>query len=274
MESQHMDDMLAVVSELQQSGEHQRALALLTPVAEANPDNLILQVRLADALRKVGDVPGALQVYRGAALAWAERGALTHAVALNKLILSLDPSSPSLLPLITLRYLRLRAAADRIPTIPHIPLFEDFSPEEMAAFLKDVETLAVEGGQLVVREGEAGQSLMIILRGTVHVITRREDGTVIPLAVLGPGDFFGERSILDPEATRSAWIAALTDVELLVLSRAEVLSLVERHPNVGRLLNRSHRSRVLDTLLARCARHVKQQVGENPTITLTGGNMK
>jgi thioredoxin-like negative regulator of GroEL len=67
-------------------------LAELQRRAQKNPDNLNLQIRMADLFIKLGKKDEALEGYRQAAEKYAQKSFVSQAIALNKIILRLDPS--------------------------------------------------------------------------------------------------------------------------------------------------------------------------------------
>lgn len=79
----------------------------------------------------------------------------------------------------------------------------------------------------VVRQGEPGSSFYVIHEGAVEVF---EDG--IHRRHQGPGEFFGEIALLR-DSMRTATVRATTDLELLVLDRAEFLAAISAHPRTG-----------------------------------------
>ncbi|MBV8566623.1 MAG: Crp/Fnr family transcriptional regulator [Methylobacteriaceae bacterium] len=79
--------------------------------------------------------------------------------------------------------------------------------------------------------GDPGQSMMAVLTGTVRVSLPTLKGRTIVLADLPAGEVFGEVALLDGKE-RSADATALTNCELLVLERRDVLPFLERHPAV------------------------------------------
>ena len=85
-------------------------------------------------------------------------------------------------------------------------------------------------GEEIVTEGDTGDRLCIVYRGEVAVRKRMPDGER-ELARLGSGDFFGEMSLFDDEP-RSATVAAIDEVEVLVLNRDRFHSLVQQRPAI------------------------------------------
>jgi CRP-like cAMP-binding protein len=76
-------------------------------------------------------------------------------------------------------------------------------------------------GDVIIREGGSSDSFYIIREGTVEIIKKRGDQE-IQLAKYGPGDFFGEMSLLDPEYNvHSATIRALEKTRITIMDKED-----------------------------------------------------
>jgi CRP-like cAMP-binding protein len=84
------------------------------------------------------------------------------------------------------------AAGARHATLRAIPLFADASEGDLAAVAAVATEVEVPAGRTLVRQGDPGNGLFVILEGGVHVV---RDGET--LATLGPGEWFGELAVLD-----------------------------------------------------------------------------
>jgi hypothetical protein len=91
---------------------------------------------------------------------------------------------------------------------------------------KKLQTTKYSTGQMVFEQGDTPDRFYIISRGEVEVIRRKRDGSEKILAVLHPGDYFGEIGLLT-EARRNASIRAKTDVELLAMSWDDFRKVIE-----------------------------------------------
>ena len=91
---------------------------------------------------------------------------------------------------------------------------------------KKLQTIKYSAGQMVFEQGDAPDRFYIISSGEVEVIRRKRDGSEKVLAVLHPGDYFGEIGLLT-EARRNASIRAKTDVELLGMSWDDFRRVIE-----------------------------------------------
>lgn len=83
--------------------------------------------------------------------------------------------------------------------------------------------------QVIFEEGSAADEMYLIHSGKVVITTRREDGDAVTLAVLNPGDFFGEMALVD-DSPRSGTATAADDTQLLVLDRPKFIFTVRQQP--------------------------------------------
>ncbi len=134
-------------------------------------------------------------------------------------------------------------------SIARMPIFSGIPREELASLLTVVAPIKVSPGSAVVREGEPGDSLFLIVQGTLRVATRGSDGSEVELGRLGPGDFFGEVALLT-RRPRTATVTAVTEAELLRLDHATVDQLRRRHPDIDASLSEFHRRRAEKTVEA------------------------
>lgn len=99
-------------------------------------------------------------------------------------------------------------------------LFQGLSQDELLKISASVDELLVQKGDFVVRQGEAGDALYLIVSGQLEVLTAA-DGQDVILAELGPRDFFGEQALM-PGRTgrRNASVRAGTSARLLKVTRS------------------------------------------------------
>ncbi len=130
------------------------------------------------------------------------------------------------------------------------PLFEDFSEEELLAFIHGLKLLSFEPGDVIITEGEAGQSVFILATGRVKVFVRTPDHRSARLSELAEGSFFGEISTLSGRP-RSATITAAAHCEILELDRAALDAISAAHPRVRSILQTFSTARSEDPEAAR-----------------------
>src|SRR5206468_7656489 len=99
-----------------------------------------------------------------------------------------------------------------------IPLFSTMDEQEIGAVRAIMAEEEFAPGQVILREGDAGDNFHVILEGNVEFLTQDASGQELVLDDAGPGGFFGELSMLTGEP-RSARVRAVARVRTLVLAR-------------------------------------------------------
>jgi CRP-like cAMP-binding protein len=107
-----------------------------------------------------------------------------------------------------------------------IPLFARCHPGDLWVIAKRCELREVPAGTLLIRAGDLGDELFVMLSGTAE---RGRPGE--PTRTFGPGDYFGELAMLDP-APRSLDVVTTSDCVVGVLSRANFLLVLDAVPGV------------------------------------------
>jgi CRP-like cAMP-binding protein len=107
------------------------------------------------------------------------------------------------------------------------PLFKGIDDEGLAALAERATQVDFPAGHVIARQGEIGTGFFVIVEGDVRVV---RDGA--ELARLGPGDFFGEMSVIDG-LPRVAQVVATTDTRCLALATWEFERLILDHPTIG-----------------------------------------
>ena len=111
-------------------------------------------------------------------------------------------------------------------TLRAIPLFEGMTDRSIEAISQLAAPVAFDAGSTMLREGDPGDSFLIILHGSASVA---QAGATI--RTLGAGDFLGEVSLLDG-GRRTATVMATTDVQGLIIDRAGFQRLMDDFPVV------------------------------------------
>ncbi len=121
-----------------------------------------------------------------------------------------------------------------------LPVFASLTSDEALALAKKCRIALYRAGSIVFREGEYGDSLMIVVKGSVRIVCKAEENVNIEVATLTEGSFFGEMAIFDP-APRSASATALTETVLLLLDSKTLEDLM--------LTNNPAASRIMQNIL-------------------------
>jgi len=114
-------------------------------------------------------------------------------------------------------------------------LFGKLSPNEIDTLISYSRVERYRAGREIFAKGSPGQSLMAVLRGSIKISSLSVGGKEVVFTIYNEGDIFGEMSVLDG-GERSADAAAMTDCELLVLTRRDILPLLERRADLCMIL--------------------------------------
>lgn len=102
----------------------------------------------------------------------------------------------------------------------NVPLFAGLDQSELEKLSRVAGRRRAERGEFVVRAGEETDALYILISGRAKVTNSDEEGREIILAVLGPGESFGEMGLIDG-SPRSANVVAQEASELVVVSKQD-----------------------------------------------------
>ena len=124
-----------------------------------------------------------------------------------------------------------------------VPFFTQLNDRELDVVRAVAAEKSYPKNAVVLTEGEMGDSLYMIQSGKVKVFIGDEDGREIILKILGPGDFFGEMSMIDKQA-RSASVNTSEASTFLVLTHAAFEKCVEQSPRIANMVMRILAQRV------------------------------
>lgn len=113
-----------------------------------------------------------------------------------------------------------------------VPLFGGVKERHLVSLSKQCRERSFKAGETIVRQGNPGEGLFVIVSGKVRVEKVTDGGSVVSIATHGAGDVIGEMSVLDG-ATRSASVVAEEDTECLVLVSWDFTSFLKSHPEVA-----------------------------------------
>ncbi len=113
-----------------------------------------------------------------------------------------------------------------------VPLFSELNDEEIESVQKLITYHDVAKKTIVLQEGEDGNSLFIIISGSVKISYYAPDGREVVLSLLEEGSYFGEMALLDQQP-RSATVITLTDSRLAQIRRANFERLLLKQPKVA-----------------------------------------
>ncbi len=123
----------------------------------------------------------------------------------------------------------LPGVAESVRLLSQVELFRGLTPDALAGLAATVLPRSYDRGQLLFAEGDPGDSLLVLTRGSVSVYRSSPAGDRAVLAVLRPPDVLGEIALLD-RAPRSASVEAVEPTTALVLPRTAFVALLRAQP--------------------------------------------
>ena len=138
------------------------------------------------------------------------------------------------------------------------PIFGSLGKKELRG-LEDVANLHYfSASQLILREGDPGRSIYIVLHGRVKVFTKDREGKEFPLATLEPYQFFGEMALLTGKP-RAGSIATLEETLLGEISYNNMNRLMMRYPQIKVVLLKYYNERVEDSRKKRAKANIAER---------------
>jgi CRP-like cAMP-binding protein len=111
-----------------------------------------------------------------------------------------------------------------------VQMFSACTDKELAQIARACDELVVEDGAVIVEQGAAGEDFYLVGTGEADVVRGGRH-----VATLGPGQYFGELSLLD-DAPRNATVTARTPMTLIRLQRREFSAVLDSWPGVAHKL--------------------------------------
>ena len=124
-----------------------------------------------------------------------------------------------------------------------VPIFEHLTPEQLQPLCAKMRSRKIQRGEVVFHQDDPGDRMHIIVQGRRRISLDSDDGREKDVALLQPGECFGEMALLDG-ANRSAKATAVDDIETLVLMRDDYIGFLGEYPEVA-----AHTTAVLTTRL-------------------------
>ena len=112
------------------------------------------------------------------------------------------------------------------------PMFAGMAESETAALAANMTPLMVKRGHILFNEGDHGDRLYVIASGKIKIGRTAVDGRENLLALLGPGEIFGELSLFSP-GPRTATASCASDCVVYELSHKALVAWIGDHPTVA-----------------------------------------
>jgi CRP-like cAMP-binding protein len=230
-------------------GELKKALEHFQKHCAQAPEDLRSRVKAAELMERLGQKKEAVLEYQKVAESYASDGFLLQAISVNKMALRIDPSAKGVNARLAQLYTEKSRRLTPPRPLPPIPLFSDLNEQELYSVLDRIQSKTYSRDTMICRDGDAGDSLMIICQGEVGIYKQNPEGREIWIRNLGEGNCFGEFGLFIDQK-RHANVKALTECDILEISRDELDGIIKIYPRVKDVLQDILKKRVLDLLLA------------------------
>jgi len=147
------------------------------------------------------------------------------------------------------RHLHYEDVQQRAWLLGRAELFFGLEVPALNHLASQMEVLVIKPGQIVVGEGEDGNSMYVVVEGILEVRAGLDEKTSHVVGQLRPGDFFGEVAALKG-GKRTATVAAATEAVVCEIRHEHLMSLLEAYPEVGSILREAMDKRYARTLSA------------------------
>ncbi len=116
--------------------------------------------------------------------------------------------------------------------IPQCTLLENFTPDEVRMLSHFMDVYRAPGGVEIIREGDGGDFMMMVIEGRIEVRKLDRFNTPQPIALVEPGRTLGEMSMIDGEARFATCVAAESAL-VAVLDRESLARIIVEQPMLG-----------------------------------------
>lgn len=127
--------------------------------------------------------------------------------------------------------------------LSHISIFEGLPEAELSALQELCITRTYPKNTVIINEGDQANAMFICTSGKVKVYVSDENGKEFVLNSMGPGEYFGELSLLDDE-TRSASVITTDKSTFSILYKEDFSKVVLNHPDIALVLLRNLAARI------------------------------
>ena len=112
-------------------------------------------------------------------------------------------------------------------SLESVPLFRDCSSEVLDRLAQAMTEFEFVADAPIVQQGQVGNGLYLVVSGGVSIVAGSDE-----LARLGPGEFFGELSVIDQQP-RAATVYAIGETHCLALASWDLMAVLEEDPHVA-----------------------------------------
>ena len=116
--------------------------------------------------------------------------------------------------------------------VKNVNLFHGMSDDQMRMVEERTVMREIRRKEVLYLPGDAGDRIYLLKRGVVKISTLTDDGKEIILALLRPGEVFGEESVLE-DAPRDQMAEAYEDALICVITRQDFMGILRAHPEMA-----------------------------------------
>ena len=120
-----------------------------------------------------------------------------------------------------------------LAVLRRVPIFQDLSRRELQKIDGILPRRSLSSEEVIVREGEMSVGMYVVVSGEIEILQKGDEGKPRRLAILGPGDVFGEQSLLDEEVPSTASAIASRPCLAVGFCRPDMLELLKQDPQIG-----------------------------------------
>ena len=221
------------------------------------PDNIHSRLRLADLYIRKKKKNKALELYKIAAEKLQITGKTHSSKAIFKLIYNIDPNYDDIKEiLLNKKNIKVEFNVEKFEEsklknfIKTIEIFSGLSNNELDEITDSLNIKKFNTGDLIIKQGEQGDSIFLILQGSVRVFYDDEKiGKVVELAYLTKRDFFGEMGFFGNKIRRAS-VVSVDDSILLELKKDNISKLMKSYPAIEETFQKFYQERILDLIIA------------------------
>lgn len=248
MQDLSVEELREIVIQSFKSGGLRKSQLACQELHRRFPEDLGIQLNLAEIAEKGGDEGWAIQLYEDVAENFTNEGLFINAIGIYKKIMEIDPSlttpSQKIEDICALQAAKESPKEDDQTGRPSLPFLTELEKEDLLPLVESFKRLTYPMGSIIWREGDEGRFINIISRGKVRIFIEGVVGEKIEVAQLKDGDFFGETGFFT-DGKRHASVMALDDTDILQMTRTDVEMLTKEHPRIMDVLDYHFRKSVV-----------------------------